>query len=176
HWPGVVAPGQKSHEPIIGVDFFPTFCELASSALPEGQPVDGISLLPYLKGEVDELPQRSLFWHFPAYLQSYSIKNEQRDVLFRSRPCSIIRKGPWKLHEYFEDGALELYHLEDDIGEKTNLAQSQPELAQALRDELETWRKTIKAPVPRKLNPAYRPEVETQAMLEVRSSLDSSTR
>ena len=74
------------------------------------------------------MPERPLFWHFPAYLQAggHSEGVESRDPLFRSRPCSIVRLGDWKLHQYFEDGGLELYHLSQDIGETTNLAKKYP--------------------------------------------------
>ena len=85
--------------------------------MPAGQPADGVSLVPLLNGTKQTFGDRPLFWHFPAYLQAYQVWDEQRDPLFRSRPCSIVRKGDWKLHQYFEDGALELYNLKDDIGE-----------------------------------------------------------
>ena len=70
HWPGVVAPGGSSAEPVIGVDVYPTLLDIAGAQRPD-QPLDGVSLLPLLRGEVASLPRRPLFWHFPAYLQSY---------------------------------------------------------------------------------------------------------
>jgi arylsulfatase A-like enzyme len=124
NWPGVVPPG-KSSVPIIGVDLYPTLLDMAGVAYPD-QPLDGLSLLPLLRGEVTELPERSLFWHFPAYLESYQLFDEQRDPLFRTRPCSIVRLGEFKLHEYYEDGALELYNLRDDVREQHNLAKQMP--------------------------------------------------
>lgn len=160
-WPGKVNPGGKTDVPMIGVDIFPTFCEMAGAKLPD-QPLDGISLVPFLKGA--SVVKRPLYWHFPAYLQSYSRNNEQRDPLFRSRPCSIVRFGKYKLHEYFEDGALELYDLESDIGETTNLAEKFPEKAEELHRLLKAWRKETNAPVPTKLNPAYDSKVEAAAL------------
>ena len=167
-WPGVVRPGTKSDEPIIGVDLYPTLCEMATAPLPQGQTVDGVSLVPILKGEKKTLGDRALFWHFPAYLQSYrGITGEQRDPLFRSRPCSIIRVGDWKLHQYFEDGGLELYNLRDDIGEATDLSRQNPEKARELLARLEAWRKRVKAPVPTTPNPAYDATAEAEAMARV---------
>ncbi len=146
-WPGVVKPSY-SVEPVIGVDIFPTLCELAGSPLPE-QAVDGKSLVPLLKGKLASFGERALYWHFPAYLQAYNgVTDEQRDPLFRSRPCGIIRKGDWKLHQYFEDGALELYNLRSDIDESHNLVQAHPEKAKALLVDMENWRKEVAAPVP----------------------------
>ena len=94
--------------------------------------------------------------------------DEQRDPLFRSRPCSIIRLGDWKLHQYFEDNALELYNLREDIGEQRNLAQSNPAKKQELLKRLQQWQQAVDAPIPRKLNPAYDPKAETRAIEAVR--------
>lgn len=167
-WPGVVEAGQTNETPIIGVDLYPTFCEMTGADLPDGQPGDGESLVSLFKGEAaaaDKLAQRPLFWHFPAYLQSYAgVMDEQRDPLFRSRPCSIIRVGDFKLHQYFEDGGIELYNLTEDISESKNLAETQPEKAQQLLAQLESWRESIGAPVPTKPNPEFDAEAEAAAI------------
>ena len=162
-WPGVVEPGTESATPVINVDLFPTFCEITGASLPEDQILDGKSLAPILRGEAKSLGQRSLYWHFPAYLQSYARIDGQRDLLFRSRPCSILRDGDWKLHEYFEDGGLELYNLRDDVGETRNLAESHAAKARELQEKLIRWRESIDAPVPTEPNPRYDAKAEAQA-------------
>ena len=161
-WPGVVPAGTKCDVPISNVDLLPTFCAMAGCELPNGQPVDGISLLPLLRGE--PTAERSLFWHFPAYLQSYQRTDQQRDPLFRSRPCSIIRHGDWKLHEYFEDGALELYNLALDPGEAKNLADTNLAKRNELHEKLKRWREQTDAPVPSEPNPKYDPAAEATAL------------
>ncbi len=165
-WPGVVAPGTRNETPIIGVDLYPTFLEMTGSAAVEGQVQDGVSLVPLFKGA--SLAERSLYWHFPAYLQSYRGAGpfEQRDPLFRSRPVGVIRRGHWKLMEFFESGDLELYHLGEDIGETKNLAQSHPEKARELHDRLKAWREETGAPVPREKNPAFDAAAERAAIEE----------
>ena len=147
HWPGVVTPG-KSAEPIIGVDIYPTLLELAGAAQPKDQALDGVSLVSLCKGRTTSLGERALFWHFPAYLQSYQVIHEQRDPLFRTRPVSVIRRGDFKLHENLEDGTIELYDLSSDIRERSNLVDSHPAERDALLSELQTWRRTINAPIP----------------------------
>ena len=169
NWPGVVQAGTQSDEPITGVDFFPTLCEIAGAELPTDQPIDGVSLVPLFKGEAENLNDstgpRSLYWHFPAYLQSYpQVWDEQRDPLFRSRPCSIIRKGRWKLHQYFEGNALELYDLVQDIGESKNIAEENPEVTQSLLADLVAWRERTNAPVPTTLNPKFDVAAEAAAI------------
>jgi len=167
-WPGVVKPGSKCNEPVIGVDLYPTLCGIGGAKLPEGQASDGVSLLPLFKGEVETFGDRPIFWHFPAYLQSYSVTNEQRDPLFRSRPCSIIRMGDWKLHQYFEDGGLELYNLREDIGETKDLSKSNAAKTKELRTMLESWRKETDAPVPSEPNPDFDAAAEAAAIKKMR--------
>jgi arylsulfatase A-like enzyme len=146
NWPGVVQAGE-TRVPITGVDIYPTLLSIAGAERPD-QALDGVDLVPLFKREVADLDERPLFWHFPAYLQSYKVTHEQRDPLFRTRPCSVIRKGRFKLHEYFEDGGLELYDLVDDIRERKNLADENPEKRDELHRLLKEWREEIGAPVP----------------------------
>ena len=147
HWPGVVTPGETG-TPITGVDLYPTLLAIAGAERPD-QVLDGVDLVPLFKGgDVPGLDERPLFWHFPAYLQSYKVTHEQRDPLFRTRPCSVIRMGRFKLHEYFEDGALELYDLVDDIRERNNLAEEKPDKRDELHRLMKVWRENVGAPVP----------------------------
>ena len=94
--------------------------------------LDGVSIFPLLTGE--SIQPRPLFWHFPIYLQKYAgAADEAHDIHFRTRPGSAMRLGKWKLHEYFEDGRIELYDLENDVGERNNLAKSMPEKVNELK-------------------------------------------
>lgn len=163
-WPGFVEPGSSCEVPVTGVDLYPTLCRITNAELPMNQALDGVDLTPVLRGE-STLADRALYWHFPAYLQSYSRQDGQRDPLFRSRPCSIIRDGDWKLHEYFEDGGIELYNLREDIGESNNLAMEEPQRVASLLSKLRQWRMDLHAPVPSEPNPRYDADAE-QAALE----------
>jgi arylsulfatase A len=131
-WPGVATPGSVISEPVTSTDIYPT-C-LAAAGLPARphQHLDGLGLEPLLRGE--GLPPRSLFWHYPHYNEHPS-----------SVPCSVIRKGPWKLIETFDPEGVELYDLARDLGETTNLAAAEPERARELRAELEAWRVDVGA-------------------------------
>ena len=170
YWPGVTKAAAKSSVPVIGTDLYPTLCEIASAELPSGQISDGVSIVPLLRSEVpgDELAKRDLFWHFPAYLQGYHDPREQRDALFRSRPCSIIRSGDWKLHHYIEGNELELYNLAEDIGERNNVAEKFPDQAILLKHRLDKWRAAVKAPVPSEKNPDFDPDRERLAIQAAR--------
>ena len=145
-WPSVIAAGTRSQTPIASVDFLPTFAELAGVSLPASQAVDGESFAPLLKGQA-ALGNRAIFWHYPLYLAG------------RATPASAIRKGDWKLLEFFEDGRVELYDLAADISESRNLADAEPAKASELHQQLIAWRKSAHAVEPREPNPYYR---ETQ--------------
>ena len=155
-WPGIVKPNSRCDVPVIGVDFFPTIMEIAGIRKPVNQPIDGLSIVPLLRGG-ETLHRDALFWHFPAYLQAYKRRGNEgaRDPYFRTRPVGVIRMGNWKLLQYFEDGELELYNLNNDIGEKRNVAPLYPEIRNRLYKRMKQWRKEIKAPIPTKLNPYY---------------------
>ncbi|WP_246114220.1 sulfatase [Rubripirellula tenax] len=162
-WPGNVKPGTKCETPVIQVDLYPTLCEMTGASLPTGQVQDGRSLVPLLVGS-DAWKERAIFWHFPAYLDSYSRIDGQRDPIYRSRPCSIIRRGDWKLHEYFEDGKLLLFNLKDDIGESNDVSIANADVTKAMHDELLAWREATGAPVPIEPNPKYDAAAESRAM------------
>lgn len=165
-WPGQVRPASRCDTPVCRIDFYPTFLEATGASLPKDKILDGVSLLPVLK-ETKPLPDRPLFWHFPVYLEAYEQGNVQtRDPLFRTCPGSAMRMGRWSLHEYFEDGRMELYDLKKDIGQRCNLVETLPEITSSLHKQLKDWRKRITAPVPLELNPDYDPHQVDTAIKE----------
>ena len=68
-------------------------------------------------------------------------------------PCFALARAvlsAWATGNFtnFEDGALMLYNLRDDIGEQKDLAQERPQLVKKLHDMLRSWRKETGAIVP----------------------------
>lgn len=162
-WPKKIKGGWVSDEPVSGLDFYPTFLDVANMEKPASKVLDGESLLPLLTHK-KHLKREALYWHFPIYLQGVNpLRDQARDPLFRTRPGSVIRMGDWKLHEYFEDGTLELYNLKKDEGETNNVAKTYPGKTKKLLKKLRSWRNNIKAPVPSELNPKFDSEFEKKA-------------
>ncbi len=153
-WLENIRGGRQSDVPVSGVDFYPTFLELARAPHGKYSVQDGVSLMSLL-GEKSQIGERPLFWHFPIYLENGN--PETRDPVFRTRPGSVMRIGDWKLHEYFEDNGIELYDLKNDIGETQNLSQKHPVLVRELHSKLLAWRNKVGAPVPSIHNPDYDP-------------------
>lgn len=153
HWLGKVKADTKSDVPVSNLDFYPTLLEVAGIQKPVGMVLDGQSILPVFTGK-EALAERPLFWHFPIYLEGGNA--ECQDSLFRCRPGSAIRLGNWKLIQYFENNDIELYNLNNDIGEKNNLTETNPEKVKELLEILKEWRKETVAPVPSTLNPNFK--------------------
>ncbi len=146
-WPGTISAGRESALPAITHDIYPTFVELGRASLPTTQPLDGVSLAALLRHPTASLARDTLYWHLPHY--------------HHSTPASSLRRGDWKLIEFFEDNALELYNLAADPAEKNNLAAREPARARELRDALVAWRTRVGArlPVP---NPQHDPARATE--------------
>jgi arylsulfatase A len=131
-WPGHAKPGSTSDEPICGVDFLPTVCEIAGIHPPADRALDGASLLPTLRG--DPIKRTTpLYWHFTQASSEGKV---------------AIRIGDWKLlatldrkpaggtditpegERAFKEAELDkfsLYNLREDIGETTDLAAREPD-------------------------------------------------
>ncbi|AGA80538.1 sulfatase [Echinicola vietnamensis] len=161
-WIGTIQ-ADVNNDPVSQMDLFPTLARIIGDEK-EDWDLEGSDITAALKGQ--KMAERDLFWHFPIYLQAYKpLEDQARDPLFRTRPGSVIRSGDWKLHQYFEDGGLELYHLGEDLGEKHNVASEHPEVVKGLLDKLVRWRKKYDAPVPTEPNPSYDEKFEKEQRL-----------
>ena len=141
-WPGVIKAGPQSKDPVTSVDYLPTIAEAAGVSLSQERKIDGVSLVNHLRSNKNNsLTRESIYWHFPHYRHAPG-------------PYSIIRRGPWKLIKFYE-GKRELFNLDNDLGEKNNLANKMPEKVESLDIELMKHLKSIGAKIPR-LNPEYK--------------------
>ena len=145
-WPGFVEPGSECNTPVTGTDFFPTILDIVGLRSRPECHVDGVNIVPLLKQKVNHLERDALYWHYPNYIGAGHPGG--------ARPCSVIRKGDWKLIESLENDQLELFNLREDLGEKNNLALSMPRKANELRQVLQAWRKDAKVQMP-KPNPRF---------------------
>lgn len=152
-WPGVTQAGRVTEVPTITMDYVPTLLEIAGQKIPAGETIDGVSLVPLLRG-ANQLPRDTLYWHYPHYHSPID------------SPYSAVRAGDWKLVHFFEDDRAELFNLKDDIGETKNLAAANPQRVAELRGKLDAWRKSVGAQIPQpnpKFDPARRYEFDRWA-------------
>ncbi|MFT5144633.1 MAG: arylsulfatase A-like enzyme [Rhodothermales bacterium] len=147
----VTGPGVKPRlddTPVIGMDLYPTFLEWAGYSKPAW--TDGLSLARLISAG-EPVVERSLFWHFPAYLEATGDMEE----LWRTTPASSIRRGSHKLLRFYETGTTELYDLSAEPGEQTLL--QDPDVQRLLEGELAAWLSATDAFIPTQANPDYVP-------------------
>lgn len=152
--PGI-QKGQRCDVPIIGMDFYPTILSYCGVDMPEEQRVDGVDILPALKGET--LAERPLFWHYPHYGNQ------------GGEPSSIVRRGDWKLIFYHEDQRVELYNLAKDIGEHECVNAQHPDKVEELKNLLDAWLIETNARMP-KADPTYDPIKEAEVKRKWRTA------
>jgi arylsulfatase A-like enzyme len=146
--------GRKSKVPVMGSDFYPTLLELAGAKLKPDEHNDGVSLVPALHGET--LPERPLIWHYPHYGNQ------------GGEPSSIIRLGDWKLIHYYEDGREELYNLNTDVEEISDVSAENSQLTKRLSEQLFAYLIEVDARFPEK-DPEYKEELERKHLKWVKN-------
>ena len=132
-WPGKVPAGKKSAEPVAVIDLTPTI--LDSLGLPLDPSLDGWSVWPLLTGKVDALPERP-----------YVVQWHRGETPQPRRACAVVEKR-WKLtqpHGAWPDdpirfGPFQLFDLENDPFEQTDLAARQPAVLARLQAIYDHW-------------------------------------
>ena len=125
-WPGKIPAGQDNDQLMTAMDLLPTFGKLAGAKIPNERTIDGKDVWPVLTGEADS-PHEMFFYHGGNVLKA-------------------VRSGPWKLH-WNQGKPTQLYHLESDIGEKTNLLKSEPGVVKRLMDYLKAFEQEISSDI-----------------------------
>jgi len=144
-YPQKVKPNTTCDIPVINIDFYPTLTEEAKGVCPKD--LDGTNIFRLIEKKTKVA--RNLFWHFPAYLESYKTNG------FRATPYSIIRSGDWKLIYFYETHQSELYNIKDDNSETQNKASKNKNKRKELESKLFEWLKNTHAAIPKDNNPAY---------------------
>ncbi len=129
HWPA----GLKNHGAIGTkqyfhfIDIMPTLCELAGAKYPakskgkEIKPMEGISLLPYLKDPNKKTPIRPIYWQHENH--------------------AAVRYGKWKLLNINDrdDSKWQLFDMNNDRAEEFDVAEKYPEITKDLKEKWEKW-------------------------------------
>lgn len=118
-WPSRLKAGAVYERPVSTMDLYATFCAAANAVIPEGTRLDGVNLLPYLLGERTGDPHDILFWI-------------NGDV-------GAVRSGDWKLVLLPYKPGRQLFDLASDLGEKNDVAASQPEVTARLQRAWTEW-------------------------------------
>jgi arylsulfatase A-like enzyme len=130
-WPGKIGSGMVIDDPVIALDLLPTFIEAAGGSVNPDWQLDGISLLSIITKPNTTLNERALFWRHHGY-----------------KGKRAIRRGKWKVvHNRHQGAPPMLFNLHFDIGEKTNLAENEPEILRIMLDLLDGWESELTEPL-----------------------------
>jgi len=131
-WPGRIPAGTSCDATMSEIDVMPTVVKLAGGEVPTEMKIDGMDVWPLLSGKSRESPHEALFY-------------------FAGNQLVAVRSGPWKLmiksgskgkgkkaanQPVEKAGGPELYNLDSDIGETSNVADKNPEVVKRLQDHI----------------------------------------
>lgn len=137
-WPGQIPSGKVDQQSVLSAnDLFPTFCKLAGAKMPTGFVFSGKDKSKVLLGKSSK-ESRTLYWEYGRNNTSFSFPKKQD----RS-PNLAIREGNWKLLMNYDGTVTELYNLETDSKETTNLASENQKLVEKMKIKLLTWRNSM---------------------------------
>lgn len=128
-WPARLPAGRTYEQPVISLDVLPTALAAAGAVRSPAQPaLDGVDLVPFLRGDVTLAPHPRLYWRMDA------------------GAAFAVREGRWKWLRTYANPP-ELYDLSADPGESRNLAAAQPEVAARLAAASAEWARGLVSPV-----------------------------
>ena len=116
-WPSKIKAGTTYKEPVHHFDIYSTIADAAGATVPANVEVDGVSLLPYARGEQKGKPHETLFWRAGDY--------------------RTVRHNNWKMAVVPQLSKTWLFNLSEDPGETTNLADANPDVVDELMILLE---------------------------------------
>ena len=125
-WPNHFQPKEDNESLVMLMDVFPTVLDITSK---KSLNTNGKSFLPILKND-EKWTDRTVFWH----------SSKARPVNTGDTKSSAIRKGNFKLINWYKEGRTELYDISKDPFEQNNIANSKPTLTKQLLEELNSWK------------------------------------
>ncbi len=168
-WPSVIKEKAISNVNSVTSDMLPTLCQLAGVELPD-RPLDGINLVPVLKGKMDEREAPICFWKYDrtnmnrenpyiseslqtgttplvkllggAYIRVFQNFHHTEISEKDYRGERSILDGDLKLI-IFDESGKELYNLATDPGERENVITAYPEIAERLEQQLNEWQQSV---------------------------------
>lgn len=124
-WPAKIPAGTRFEEPVSTLDIATTIMAAAKVPTPDPSDLDGVDILDQLTGTRSDPPHEFLFW--------------------RRSVAAAVRSGPWKLIRV-EGLSPQLFHLQQDPGERIDLSAQQPQVVEQLLARLSLWEQGLVDP------------------------------
>jgi len=145
-WPGVIPQGKRFEGLSCTLDFYATIA--AAAQLPAPKHLQGVDLVPYLRGDKQGHPHDYVFW----------LNNDPDDS--KHRHLVAVRWKQWRLYRKNESDPWQLFDLVKDPREEKNVADKFPEVVEGMAKEYARW-KTTHVPPPKAVNVKARNPVPT---------------
>ena len=117
------------------IDLVPTLLDIAGAKPPQGVTYDGESLPKVLTGQSKASRKAPIFFRRPPDRDSFYGVQDLPDL--------AVRSGKWKLLCEYDGSGVELYDMESDRGETTNVARQNLEIARTLTVQLLDWHRSM---------------------------------
>ena len=125
-WPGKIPAGKTCSELTLSMDFYPTLAAIGGAEVPTDRIIDGKDIRPLIHGEEGATTPHDSFFYY------------------KRNAIEAVRSGHWKLHIRKDDQEIgELYNLETDIGETSNVFDQHPEIVRGLMAKIDACRQDI---------------------------------
>ena len=125
-WPGKIPAGKTCSELTLSMDFYPTLAAIGGAEVPTDRIIDGKDIRPLLHGEEGATTPHDSFFYY------------------KRNAIEAVRSGHWKLHIRKDDQEIgELYNLETDLGETSNVFDQHPEIVRDLMAKIDACRQDI---------------------------------
>lgn len=125
-WDSQFQPKEDNKSIVLLMDVFPTILDITAN---KDLKTNGKSFLPILQNK-EQWTDRTVFWH----------SSKARPVNTGDSKSSAIRKGDYKLINWYKEGRTELYNIAKDPSETYNISEENPELTKQLLNELNKWK------------------------------------
>ena len=131
-WPGRIKPGTQTDALGISLDVMPTILSIADIEPAKDRPLDGVDLAPVIFDQ-KSMPDRPLYW-------GYMSNSGERSEAMRDGPWKMVVQHPDAKSGTYENETVELYRLDSDPGEKTDLTKQESTRADKMLKQLKAWR------------------------------------
>ncbi len=133
-WPDKIQAGIENNRIASTIDILPTLAEITGASLPDNK-IDGLSILPLMEGNKNEQPRDRFYYYYGGDL--IAVRKDNWKLVFPHRyrsyegvePGNDGFPGPYARGKVTE---LELYDLDKDISESSNIAEIYPEIVKEL--------------------------------------------
>jgi arylsulfatase A-like enzyme len=143
-WPKQIPSGQDYNQIVSSLDVFATSLACAGISLPTDKPYDGVDLIPFLSGEKPGNPHERLFWR-ELEVGQWGVRDGDWKLVRRT----IDLRQPGGKNIVFPEPSAQIFNLSEDIGEKLEFSNNQPDKVTKLRALLDEW----ETQAARKINP-----------------------